>query len=517
MGSFPLLSGAHRWFFLIVLLMWGLVILAVSTRLGVGTSPDSAVYIGAADNLLKGKGLTVPFGSQLDSPMTQFPPLYSLLLSLFGLLGLPVLAAARLVNAILLVINSLLVYFALRTLTGKKALAPLVGSMLLIVSPSYLLIHQMAWSEPFFLALLLAALLVTVRYLQDGQTRFLAAAAGLAGLAALTRLVGVAYIGAIAIAIVLLGPGSMQRRIGHSILFGMFAVLPLVLWLVRNQLLAGTAVTRSLAFHPVGKEQGLQLLSTLSGWLLLPASLPTTVKAAMILLLVVGIVTLLWTARSQVTSRWKATLLFPLLALGIVVYSLFLMASISFLDANTPLDERILIPVYVQGLIIATALLSTRFHHPAWLKRSAVIVFAVFVCTASFANFERARTLYWTGGGFNSPALREPLLVEQIARLPFGQWLYSNSPEAIYLQTGRPVLQLPRKFNLMTQTDNPMYASQMKLVQENLEKQGGLIVYFSWVKGKTVPTETDLNEHLPLQMLVSSDIGKIFVLHGNGN
>ena len=59
-------------------------VLLHSSRWGLGLSPDSVVYIGAARSLLAGHGFTLPAESALFSPITHYPPLYSSLLAVTG-------------------------------------------------------------------------------------------------------------------------------------------------------------------------------------------------------------------------------------------------------------------------------------------------------------------------------------------------------------------------------------------------------------------------------------------------
>ena len=72
--------------------------LFTATRYGLGLSPDSTAYVKAADGLLKGYGWA--FAS------VQWPPLYSLVLAIFGFpFGGNVFFGARLLHALLIAIN----------------------------------------------------------------------------------------------------------------------------------------------------------------------------------------------------------------------------------------------------------------------------------------------------------------------------------------------------------------------------------------------------------------------------
>jgi hypothetical protein len=68
---------------------------------GVGVRTDSVAYLWGAENLAKGLGLGRLNGLGELKPMTHWPPFYPLLLTLFELAGIPALAGARYLGAVL--------------------------------------------------------------------------------------------------------------------------------------------------------------------------------------------------------------------------------------------------------------------------------------------------------------------------------------------------------------------------------------------------------------------------------
>src|SRR6516165_8924809 len=79
-----------------------------TTPWGVGTGFDQGTYIGTARNLLAGRGLSIAWGEASGQPMTQFPPLYPLVLAGFGALGPDPWQVARYLNAALRAFDLLL-------------------------------------------------------------------------------------------------------------------------------------------------------------------------------------------------------------------------------------------------------------------------------------------------------------------------------------------------------------------------------------------------------------------------
>lgn len=80
---------------LILSLIAILLVLLSTSRYGVGLSPDSAIYISVAKNLLSGNGYR-EFGG---IPFVNWAPLFPTLLAILGLLGISPLDGARLINA----------------------------------------------------------------------------------------------------------------------------------------------------------------------------------------------------------------------------------------------------------------------------------------------------------------------------------------------------------------------------------------------------------------------------------
>ena len=81
----PLVTGA-------ALAVIGFALAIVATRHGPRLSPDSITYLSVADHLRHGRGLTDFTGE----PFTVFPPVYPVVLSVFG----SSLTWARLVNTV---------------------------------------------------------------------------------------------------------------------------------------------------------------------------------------------------------------------------------------------------------------------------------------------------------------------------------------------------------------------------------------------------------------------------------
>jgi 4-amino-4-deoxy-L-arabinose transferase-like glycosyltransferase len=494
----------------------------VATTHGVGISPDSVAYVGAARNLLAGEGLSLPFGSTLHAPLTHFPPLYSLLLATGDLFGLEPFMWARWLQALLTGSLIFLVGYALHCYAGPKL--AIVGSTLFVLSPTLLSIATMAWTETLFLGLSLAALLLLTKLLEEWQWRTFFAAALLAGAALLTRYAGIALIVTGGLALVILSQRSLWQRLWQASTFAFVSLLPLSLWLVRNMTLAGNATNRTLAYHPPDTQQIVQALDTLSGWLFVPPTMPSEIKIlvpALPLLLIVIALFLPRNDAGQLRIGVSTTLanqqrMMHVLILFAVTYTLFLLGSITWIDANTPLDARILSPLYLTILLLtllaAARVLNTIEQKPllsraigATIAMASLLLALLMLRQSSQLVQDYARE----GIGLAAVAWQHSEMVALVEELPSGQAIYTNAPEALYFLTGRSALSIPRKINVMAQRPNAEYAAEVETMRQELAA-GGLFIYFTTLGRSSLAQQRELQTELGLVLVVEVDDGAIY-------
>jgi hypothetical protein len=166
----------------------------------VGTFQDDGLYLANAKSLADGHGYRHP---ELPGEpyQTKYPILYPLLLA--GICRLvpdfPAnLAVIQVVNTMLWAAGSWLAYLLARRVWGLPWWLPAAAVSLAFVNPGTLGLLQTAMSESLFLFLSMAALLVCTRdYARPARAARGVWAGLLAGLAYLTRMVGVAVMGAV--------------------------------------------------------------------------------------------------------------------------------------------------------------------------------------------------------------------------------------------------------------------------------------------------------------------------------
>ena len=134
-----------------------MILVIISTRSGMGISWDSTDYMAVGRNMASGIGTLDVVGL----PMTVRPPGISSLICLGDWLGLMPSASFILINTVSAGVST---YFAMLILKKANIRTPIAISTLAIIafSPSLLNMYSMAWSEPVFIVLVVAALWISL-------------------------------------------------------------------------------------------------------------------------------------------------------------------------------------------------------------------------------------------------------------------------------------------------------------------------------------------------------------------
>lgn len=487
----------------VILALVGTALLLAMTRWNVGTSPDSVQYIKAARQLVA----SVP-AEHGEVVLVQHAPFYALLLAGGGLAGLDPLEGARWLNAAFFGLNILVVALLVRGVVGRATWLVPVAALAMFALPM-LVIHGTALSEPLFVLLTLVGFWLLARHLEQPAPRLLVAAAVAIGLAFLTRYAGAAVVLAGGAALLLFGNERLPGRLRDAVTFGVVACLPILAWMLRNVGEGSSATGRELFLHPIDRSHVWQALYTVSGWALIPAGAPDLVRLALGAGLALGGAALLF--RSVRRDR-EIPMLIRVLVLFVAVYAAFLIASISLVDANTPLDDRILLPVFVTGVIIVLYVLGRSWpmvkeRRP--LMYACVTAVVVFMGAHLTRGMQVAAASYESGWGFSSLEWRHSPTLSRLGEVPAGVSVYSNAPEIVYLHTGRPAKLLPRKWLPMNERPNPQYDAQLAAVSQELAS-GGVVVYFRHVaQTKSLPTEAELVQRLALRRLADEPDGLV--------
>ena len=505
----------------VLLSLTGVLALAFATRWGVGISPDSATYIGVARSLLEGKGLSIPFGSAEARPMTHYPPLYPLLLSAIGTLGPDPQIGARWLNVLLFGANILLAGMIINRYASTSIWISLFGSFVILSSVDMLAIHIWAWTEPLFIFFGFSGLYLLARYLEKPKRFLLLASSVAIALAFLTRYPGMAFVATGTIGLFFLNRETSRDRIRDICIFLAICLLPTALWMTRNMYVAESLTNRNPAFHPITSNKISAGLYTVSTWIF-PTKL-AGVPAGIILVAVISGVVILHkilelreeTSEEANTLKKESPASIPLLTgLFVFFYMALLAISISFFDAHTALNSRIMSPVFF-ALVILLLCLAYRLVQLSQRKRTIRIICVILsVMLAAFYLYRGSGWVWHTssrGLGFSNKKWQHSEAVRHVKELPEGILIFSNAPDAIYVLTGRSTLRIPSKVDPGDRRINQDFSYELAEMKRRLEQANGVVVYLGTARWRWyLPVENELVEALSLRPMRKSDGGTIY-------
>lgn len=519
---------------LVALAFLAAVAIWFATELGIGVTPDSTVYIDAAQNLLNGRGLAALTASGELKALTHYPPLYPSVLALLGCLGFSIETAARLLNTFLFGANVMLVGIALTCFSRKSFWLPIIGALLTLTAPDIAGIHTSALSEGLFIFLAISGLVSLARFLETKQWTWLVASAGFISLALLARYVGVVLVfTGVVVALLFVNSRNLQRRFVDAVIFGAIACAPMALWVVRNMAVAGGASDRQFVFHPIGLRQITAGLSTLSTWLLLgKVRMDYRVIFFVIEVLVAALVVIyLWTRTRKNTltetgnrddvaaermehREGKGLSRMPVvLSLFIVSYVGFLVFTASFVDADTVLDTRALVPVHVAAILLGLCFAWNLFESSKEraLRIASVLLALLFVVSYSLRGARWFLQVSQDGQGYASRAWRGSETISKVKNLPSNMRIYSNGYDAIYYLTGRRAIYLPEKINHNTGRPNENYETELEKMRRDLEQGNAVLVYLRTLPERWfLPSEAELVQRLRPRSVEPTADGSIF-------
>lgn len=500
-----------------------------ATPAGLGLTNDSTAYIGGARSLLAGSGYSdIWLDSELEA-ITHYPPLLSLILGGLGLLGLDPYRGARALHIFIFAANTGLIGLLGFRMT-KSYTAGILLALLFATNAQLLRIHAQVLSEPLFLFLSLASFLtfsIALEYQPAPKTNpgklntehWLLLTGFLTALAFLTRYSALALIATFLIAIFLLSASARFKRITF---FLAGAIPPIAAWFIRNSLVADSATNRVVQFNPIqvaNVRTGLwniaDFLTPVQGlqeWLFRSGVLN-------VLLVAVGLILLTWLAlnawrlllqsSNQQITKSPNSLTFTT-ALYIFGYLGAVLFSMSFFDASTKFQHRILSPLYVSWMVLLVAVLqSINIKDTNGKKEKSVFIRLIrqirvpFVLTIAAAilalstfNFQHSLTELreMDGLGYASWRWRQMTVLAIIKDLLPDVAVYTNSPPAVYLVTGRASRVIPTPVNPVSRQPRSGYDESLAEMRAELLAGRAVLALFD-----TSGIEDAFGEEIALQ------------------
>lgn len=531
----------------------GALCIITSTRHGVGISGDSISYVQAARHLREGWGLMLLDPSLFGglTPMKQWPPFFSIVLSAIHLFGADAIDGARWLNAILFGCN-ILVAAVMIYRYSRSLLASLFGCFLVLMSSRMILAHQMAWTEPLFMFTGFSGLLLLDAFSRQRQRGLLALSAMLIGLAFITRYAGAAFVAAGGLSLLLSGQASLRQRIRDVVLFGVIASVPFGLWVARCQLaveptqvVAPTvrvAPRPSISAPPLESANPLAILFECIQEDILP--LPSEFNK------LVNLYRIHWRLDAYIDQILLVCALAAAVGVGMGSF-VGHRRSASQRPVATHRPEAPWLPVIFMATYVGFILLSSlrvRFGPTAYPRYFTITFIPTLTCVmaaacrlydssrnrrltfASFLLVAVAIAIAYLGHGgarlhrgnygglaYSASKWKDSVGIQMADRLPDDAVVFTNAPDVVYIHTGREARGLPRRQTL--KHGDRIYAPHelWDQVKHRLKSSGGIVIRFNHWDDKTarhtfryIPSEKELEAQLPLQVMLEWEGGKVY-------
>lgn len=390
-------------------------------------TPDSVDYLTTAQNLAAGHGL-LAYDGQL---LVLFPPGYpAAVAALSWVTSIEPLLAARIIDSLAFGGIVLLGWVLLRRHVELRALR-VAGIVAIAVGAPLCVIATAAWSEPLFVLTTLGSIVLLERFLASpGRLGLLAGAAVLAAAAFYVRHVGVAMV-ATGAAVLLFAPAApLGQRLRWSLGFAGVSGTLVAAWIVRNLVETSSPVGDRLEGSlPLGTALD-DALTVVAAWFL-PNAVPDAIRIAA-LLTATG--ALLFAAVRFMASERRRSLAPLALFTGIFVLLMIASAAGTELDR---LDDRLLSPAYVPGLVLALAVLDDLLGRFA--DRRAVFAFgavvAVAVAFTAIAGIKTLREIARDGGTYTSQRWQASPVLGVLRANPPSVPVFSNRARPVSFAT----------------------------------------------------------------------------------
>lgn len=460
----------------------------IATRDGVGIDADSAVYLGTAQNIIDGRGETVPFTLFTDTydardadafdgrvPLTHFPPLYPAMVAGIAAPGLSVEQAARLLGALLLGFNLVLVGWLAADLVPNvvvrivtvilAGIGPVAGDVLLVHGGrTWLFQHGQAMSEGLFTSFALLTLVALRRYMRRQDTGSLVFVAASAALALATRYAGLALVATAAIVVWRSTDDAVARRARRCAAVTVAALSPTMLWQAGVAVLEHASGARSLHWPNRGPSN---LAGVFEGWFGL-SHWPSTPRHLGLTAIIVMTVVAARRARNHALTA---------LATYLALYTLVVVTTRAFIDASTPTDDRMFSPL--QGptyLLVFGAIGTAMTTTVAWRLTTRGLLRAVGLgipIGLLLASVHDARLAIERGF---PPRPSPPSTVAAVTLLPRDAVIATNVPTQIWEATRRSSMLVPLRVTTVTDEANGAFARQVRELVTVIVRRHGYIV-----------------------------------------
>ncbi|MBI9049631.1 MAG: glycosyltransferase family 39 protein [Anaerolineaceae bacterium] len=432
----------RNWLYILISTL-GAVLVWWGTSRGAGVGGDATIYMTSAKNFAEGIGLGIIGADGAFRLVPYFPPFYPIFLSVFSLFHLDLVMVARVVNTILIAATIYLVLRASDQVIKDWRYTAALG-LLLAVSPVLNPAFSWVMSEPLSILLGTASLILCLQVIKKPKhNNLFYFSAILAGFSTLTRYGAIVYTATACMLLLIFLNGKFAQRLRQSMIYGLIALCPVMIWAVVDMLLTNSISSRSVhGLEGMGARIVsffINLKSVLLFWLIpdswiltpfYPQILNTILSIVFVTLIIIGSWFLF--KKSKIDQHLK--LFGTALMLFFILY--VLMTFVISLVTYPPITigTRMFSPMYLMAFWLIALILyqiSVAVKGRQWLYRATLAVSIVLVFWSGWRGIRIVQDNHQTGLGFQSIAWQESDLIDYVNDLPEDQGLVTNEEMAV--------------------------------------------------------------------------------------
>lgn len=441
-------------FYLVAISLLGMAFAFIVTfRFGAGLATDGARYLSTAENLINGRG----FIEYLGVPLTQFPPVYSIIIAGIGwITRADVFYVAQYLNILTFGLTIWLAGKFFCKLFPDNLLYAYMGSGVFVTSISLLRMASNILSDLLFLALTIVFLILCTDSMEDPSRRNLLLLGLSCAVSPLLRYAGLTHILTASLIILLSHRKEWMKGVFQAGVFGLLTSLPTLLWVYfHNYLQTGILFGTRLPPNPQGNLQ--TTVEKAVHWFV-PFSVTDRIPEWLILGLI--LLVLLTGNRANDWKRLGRQVSSPKFLPNVIflfLYLLVLIFNVSYSEVRWPFMDRI--HIIILPSLMALGFVTFRELTPFYLRRiphrtlqTVVIVIFVFWLAYPLNGIqETLRSAYYNGETseynlYNTRAQNESGIQEFVGSLPITEAdkIYSNYEPIAWLYTRHTILKLPQ-------------------------------------------------------------------------
>lgn len=429
-------------------------------------------------------------------PLSTRPPLYPLILGGMIKSGIDPVLGSGWLNSVLYAGLILIVGVAVYKYTSSPGLL-LVLLFFLCLENELVDAFASMMTEPLFIAVTIAQILLLVIYLRSDRLATLAASVVLAGALWMTRYAGAANAALLGVGIILFSKHPLSRRLVLSILSVLIPAIPYLGWSLHLRPTGYSAGVYD--WHVPDLWDGLRpvrgaFIDSLWDWLpfsALPFN-PTYYHKILFLSLfflitLIGCLYAIYLSHSkgrgpllsQEAFQWGSFLvIFAVLHLMVI--------DVSYVLVSVPkpaLIGRVLLPSIIT-LLFGLGILFYEFGLHLFRPKLAILLPAAFLLPLVFVGLPQVQqnvsNLHTTGKGYTSTPWQDLKIIDELKSLPASIPIVSNDPNAVIFFAARPAYPLPETKDNQPVDSNAHFGLRTQDEAEvTFRQNGAALVLFS--------------------------------------